>query len=110
MAVTKEEILNLIKSNSERINLCKYSQFTINNPELFQIEFDGILISTNIYCMICKSLIKKFKWSTGHLSRHCRTDYHLFKQRKSQFLSEKYQLEKIDNNDDTRADSWNENI
>ena len=104
MALFKEEILNLIISNSDRINLCKYSQFISNNPELFQIEIDGILMSTYIYCRICKSLIKKFKWSTGHLSRHCRNDYHIFQQRKSQFLSEKYELEKVVNQDDTWTD------
>ncbi len=104
MALSKEEILNLIRSNSDRINLCKHSQFIINNPELFQIEIDGILMSTYIYCMICKSLIKKFKWSTGHLSRHCRTDYHIFNQSKSQYLSENCEIEKIVNNDDTWTD------
>ena len=53
--------------------------------------------------------MRKFKWSTGHLTRHCRTDYHIFKQRKSQNLYEKYELEKIDNNDDIWTDIWNEN-
>ncbi len=98
MALSKEEILNLIISNSERINLCQYSEFIRNNPELFQIAIDGILVSTYVYCILCKSLIKKFKWSTGHLSRHFRTDYHIFKQKKSQVISEQYELAKRDKN------------
>ncbi len=93
MALSKEEIRYLIKSKSERINLCQNTQFLINHPDLHQITIDGIEMSTYIYCMMCKSLIKKFKWSTGNQSRHCTTAYHKFKHRKSQLLSEKLKRE-----------------
>ena len=95
MALCKEEIRNLMKSNSERINLCQNSAFIKNHPELHQLVIDGIENSTYVYCKRCKSLIKKFKWSTSNLSRHCSSNYHIFQQRKYRILSEKLKREMI---------------
>ena len=93
MALCKEEIRNLMKSNSERINLCQNSAFIKNHPELHQLVIDGIEISTYVYCKRCKSIIKKFKWSTSNLSRHCSSDYHIFQQMKYRKLCEKLKRE-----------------
>ena len=76
MSLSELELLELIHSKSNRLNLLKYSKFTFKEPDLFQIWIDGIICRKFAYCMKCEILLKLYSCNNGNLTRHCRSSKH----------------------------------
>ncbi len=76
MSMSQLEIIELIRSKSNRLHLLKYSKFTFKDPDLFQIWIDGIICRIFAYCKKCEILMKLYRCNNGNIIRHCRSAKH----------------------------------